>query len=210
MPQGRSSYPLPREESTMKVVRMAALLAAGILVGCMANGPSTTAQTPAPPSSPVGSPFSDRAVHGTLGMPLLLDRTDLRIGTTAEFDRVPTASELNDLRQLPSLAHVVLSLPAWPEHYESLDALGQLPPEADVIVVLPGYPPSRAAAEGWNYVSGRLRIVIVVPDAPPTLSVVQDLNAMRALERVIAEMDVPSRSGFERLQRPLSFLRRYE
>ena len=40
--------------------------------------------------------------------------------------------------------------------------------------------------------------------------VVQDLNAMRSLERVIAEMELPSRSGFERLQRPLSFLRRYD
>jgi hypothetical protein len=28
---------------------------------------------------------------------------------------------------------------------------------------------------------------------------------MRNLERVIAEMDEPSRAGFERLQRPLSF-----
>jgi hypothetical protein len=28
---------------------------------------------------------------------------------------------------------------------------------------------------------------------------------MRNLERVIAEMDQPSRAGFERLQRPLSF-----
>jgi hypothetical protein len=34
---------------------------------------------------------------------------------------------------------------------------------------------------------------------------VANLNELRALERVIAEMDQPSRSGFERLQRPLSF-----
>jgi hypothetical protein len=37
--------------------------------------------------------------------------------------------------------------------------------------------------------------------------VVQDLNAMRGLERVVADVDPPSRAGFERLQRPLSFRR---
>jgi hypothetical protein len=35
--------------------------------------------------------------------------------------------------------------------------------------------------------------------------VIDDLNLMRGLERVIAEMDDPQRGGFERLQRPLSF-----
>jgi hypothetical protein len=35
--------------------------------------------------------------------------------------------------------------------------------------------------------------------------VVSDLNSMRGLERVVAQMDDPSRTGFERLQRPLSF-----
>ena len=42
---------------------------------------------------------------------------------------------------------------------------------------------------------------------PPDVGLVQDLNAMRGLERVIVDLDVPSRSGFERLQRPLSFRR---
>jgi len=36
---------------------------------------------------------------------------------------------------------------------------------------------------------------------------VADLNGMRGLERVIAEIDDPSRAGFERLQRPLGFRR---
>jgi hypothetical protein len=36
---------------------------------------------------------------------------------------------------------------------------------------------------------------------------VQDLNGMRVLERVVADVDPPSRAGFERLQRPLSFRR---
>jgi len=34
---------------------------------------------------------------------------------------------------------------------------------------------------------------------------IANLNEMRSLERVIAQMDTPSRQGFERLQRPLSF-----
>ena len=50
-----------------------------------------------------------------------------------------------------------------------------------------------------------LRIVIVVQGPPSSSGVISDLNAMRHLERVIAQMDEPSRSGFERLQRPLSF-----
>jgi len=73
--------------------------------------------------------------------------------------------------------------------------------------VLPGYPPSREAAEAWNYVNARLRLVVVVPGPPPNSTVANDLNAMRYLERVVAQMDEPSRSGFERLQRPLSFRR---
>lgn len=192
----------------MKIARTAVLLMLGALAGCMANGPATTAQMPSEPRSPLGSPFARR--QGPLGTPLILDRTDLRIGTTAQFDRIPTAQELNDLNQLPSLAHVVISLPEWPEDLASLSALGLLPEECDVIVVMPGYPPNRAAAEAWNYVTGRLRIVLVVNGTPTTASVVGDLNMMRHLERVIAEMDVPSRFGFERLQRPVSFLKRYE
>ena len=140
-----------------------------------------------------------------IGMPLIIDRTDLRIGTTVHFSRMPTASEVHDVAQMPGLANIVISLPHWPVEFEPLRALDLAPPEAQVIVILPGYPPNRAAAEAWNYVSARLRIVVVVPGAPPSLSVIGDLNTMRGLERVIAQMDEPSRSGFERLQRPLSF-----
>jgi hypothetical protein len=31
------------------------------------------------------------------------------------------------------------------------------------------------------------------------------MNRIRTLDRIIAQMEHPSRSGFERLQRPLSF-----
>jgi hypothetical protein len=186
-----------------------ALLAAGLVAGCMANGPATIAQPPRPITPPPASsalPPGGTTAHPTL-LPLILDRSDLRIGVTVQFTRIPEADEIGDLQQTAGLAHVVLALDTWPESYEALTALDLLPPESDVIVLLRGYPPSREAAEAWNLVRARLRLVLLVPDAPPSLTVVQDLNAMRGLERVIAEVDPPSRAGFERLQRPLSFLR---
>jgi hypothetical protein len=193
----------------MKLWTIAIVFAAGVVIGCTAAGPPAGAQDPtAGPPSPAGSPFSDRAMGASaLGAPLLLDRTDLRIGTTVQFNRVPNAGELHDATQLPGLAHIVLALPFWPADFEPLRVLDNTPPEADVIVVLPGYPPNRAAAEAWNYIGARLRIVVVVADEPPSTVVIGDLNTMRGLERVIARMDMPSRYGFERLQRPLSFLK---
>lgn len=191
----------------MKPWTFATVFVAGALAGCMASGPPLGAQSPAgEPRSPIGSPFSDRNIGvNALGTPLIIDRTDLRIGTTIQFSRIPTVGELHDAAQLPGLAHIVLSLPYWPTELEGLQALDQTADETDVIVVLPGYPPNRAAAQVWNYINARLRIVAVVPGAPPSSAVVGDLNTMRGLERVIAQMDEPSRSGFERLQRPLSF-----
>ncbi len=192
----------------MKPWTFATVFIAGALVGCMSAGPPIGAQSSAPPEprSPAGSPFSERRMGVVaIGTPLIIDRTDLRIGTTVQFSRIPTASEVHDVAQLPGLANIVLSLPYWPVDLEPLQALDLTPPETQVIVVLPGYPPNRMAAQVWNYVGARLRIVVVVPDAPPSLAVIGDLNTMRGLERVIAQMDEPSRSGFERLQRPLSF-----
>ncbi len=191
----------------MKTSTFATVLIAGALAGCMAAGAPIGTQSPEPERrSPVGSPFSDRRMGvNALGTPLLIDRTDLRIGTTVHFSRVPTATELHDVAQTPALAHLVLSLPYWPADLEPLQVLEQTPEETDVVVVLPGYPPNRAAAQVWNYLNVRLRIVAVVPGAPPSLAVIGDLNTMRGLERVIAQMDEPSRAGFERLQRPLSF-----
>jgi hypothetical protein len=183
------------------------LLLAATLAGCAAAGPPVASTTPpGTPPSPLGTPFSDRAIGTSdLGTPLILDRTDVSIGTTVQFDRLPTVSELHDAEQLTGLAHVVLSLAYWPVDIEAMQALGRVPPETDVVVVLPGYPPNRAAAQAWNYVSARLRIVLVVNEPPPSNAVVADLNTMRGLERVIAQLDQPSRTGFERLQRPLGF-----
>ena len=178
--------------------------AAGALLGCAAGSQPPAAEPP--PSSPLGSPFGDpRAGFASIAYPLLLDRTDFRLGTTVQFKRMPTVVELHDLANVPALQHVLITLPSWPLAYAPLDVLNQLPPDSDVIVVLPGYPPGRASAEAWNLVQTRLRIVVVVPGEPPNINVVADLNEMRGLERVVAQMDEPSRTGFERLQRPLSF-----
>src|SRR5207247_512799 len=96
----------------MKATLVAVLF---LLAGCMAGGPplKTGAPAAAEPASPLGSPFATRPA-GESGVPLVIDRTDLRIGTTVQFNRIPSASELYDLRLLLGLAHVVLSLPAWP------------------------------------------------------------------------------------------------
>jgi hypothetical protein len=52
--------------------------------------------------------------------------------------------------------------------------------------------------------------VLVVPSTPPSTGVLADLNAMRGLERVMADVDFSNRASFERLQRPLSFRRLVE
>ncbi len=193
----------------MRPWKLVSIFALGVLAGCMAadsplhSGPSGAG---AEPPSPLGSPFVDPKVGGFYrSWPLILDRADVTLGTSVYFNRLPTASELHDLDNLMGVQNVVIALNAWPTDSSPLEALAQLNPAATGIVILPGYPPSRAAADVWNIIPARMRIVVVV-DGPPVSSVIfADLNAMRGLERVIAEMDVPSRAGFERLQRPLSF-----
>ena len=176
----------------MNPFKIAALLAAGMVAGCMASGPPLTAGDSST-ASPAGQP------------PLILDPVDLRLGTTVQFQRLPTASEINDLRQMRALVHVVISLAEWPTELNAVSALSQVPEEADVIVILPGYPPSRAALELWNYFGGRVRMVLLVSGPPEGSVMIDELNATRHLDRVIAQMDTPTRVGFERLQRPLSF-----
>jgi hypothetical protein len=169
-------------------------------------GPAAGARNPAgepAASSPLGSPFADR--DRGAATPLILDRTDLRIGTTVHYRRLPSPSELHDLNLLPGLARIVLSFDSWPREYAGLDVLQQVPQGVEVVVVLRGWPPGRAAAEMWNYLTVPLRVVVVVPGPPPGLPEVTSVNLIRGLERVIAEMDQPSTSGFERLQRPLGF-----
>ena len=193
----------------MRPWNVVAVITLAALAGCMAAGPARTARTPGPasaPPSPLGNPFGERRLQGAaLGWPLILDRSDLGLGTAVQFNRIPTATELHDLDAVLGFRQLVISLPGWPTEPGPLEALAQLNPEASAIVILTGYPPSRAAAEVWNLIPARLRIVALVDGPPPSVGVVSDLNVMRGLERVIAQMDRPSRAGFERLQRPLSF-----
>jgi len=99
----------------------------------------------------------------------------------------------------------VVVLPGWPSDYAPLEGLKLAPEGVDVVVVLHGYPPTRGAVELWNLLGAPVRLVVVVYGPPTDPGVIQDLNVMRHLDRVIAEMEVPARTGFERLQRPLSF-----
>ena len=59
--------------------------------------------------------------------------------------------------------------------------------------------------EYLNLIGGNLRLILIVDGPPPDRALITELNHMRALERVIAQMEHPARTGFERLQRPLSF-----
>jgi hypothetical protein len=174
------------------------VFAAGLLLGCMAG----TQPAPAEGPSPASSAASAASSYGGL---LLIDRTDLRLGTTVQFRRIPDLTELHDLEQVYALAHVVLALEEWPRTYAQIQPLEGLPEEADLVVIVRGYPPTSEAANAWNLLNTRVRLVMLVDGPPASTAQIAELNSNRALERVIAEMEYPSRSGFERLQRPLSF-----
>lgn len=178
----------------MKPARVALAFALGLAAGCMTAGPPLTAQSPVTGSG-----------RGPVGATLVIDPADLRLGRTVQYYRIPSRNEIHDLLQIGPLTRLVVVLPSWPASYPEVEPLQQLGLESDVLVVVPGYPGSREAVEAWNLLDVRIRIVAVVDAPPPSLGVVGDLNAMRGLERVIARIDPPSRSGFERLQRPMSF-----
>lgn len=179
----------------MKMTRFALVFAAGVVAGCMTAGPPAPAQAPLPTST---SRYPAGAV-------LLLDRSDFRLGATVQFARIPVGTELYELHNLTGLAHVLLTLPEWPTSFAQLQPLEQTPSEADLIVVLPGFPPTREAADAWNLLQVPTRLILVVDGPPVSNNAISDLNAMRALERVIVNTEAPTRSGFERLQRPISF-----
>ena len=180
--------------------------------GCASTaGPPPSASAAASePASPLGSPFAERRTWSMFEAPLIVDRTDLRLGTTVHFRRIPNASEMHDLLQLLGLSRIVLSFDSWPTDYSKIEGLNRTPDGVEVVAVLPGWPPSRQAAEAWNYLNLPMRIVVVVPGPPNSIDDATNLNQMRGLERVIAQMDDPSRSGFEHLQRPLSFRKMME
>ena len=67
---------------------------------------------------------------------------------------------------------------------------------------------AREFAKRMNYQGGYC-IVRHMPGGSPffsrTYGMITELNLIHSLTRVIAEMPHPERTGFERLQRPLSF-----
>ena len=184
----------------MRRFEIAGLLVIGMIAGCMASAPPPGADVASSPSE--GTPPRP-ASYGTL----VLDRADVALGTTVEFHHMPGSSELHDAAEEFALRHVVVTLQAWPQGNLELPRFDGLPLGSDAIVVLPGYPPDRAALAAWNYAAGPVRLILVVDGPPDNPGIFDDLNLSRHLERVVARMDQPSRAGFERLQRPLSFVR---
>ena len=191
------------------------LYAALLILGMMAAAPSAEARRkpdpalaapPEPPARPAAPAPVDAGADDPLCAPLLLD-SDYGFGTNVIMRRLPTVADLEDLRLVNGFRQLLLALPAWPATYAELKPLQQtvLPDGGELVVLLPGWPPTREALNAWNLVGGNLRIIVVVSGPPADRALIQEFNRLRALERVIAQMEQPSRSGFERLQRPLSF-----
>jgi len=180
------------------------VLAVVVAGGCAAtSGPRPTGS--AAPAGGGDAPAPAPApASGLGGAVLLIDRNDLRLGTTVQFDRVPTNQELYDLVFATGVARLLLVLDHWPD-YEALQSLDRAPEGIEIVAVLQGYPPSRGASGAWDLLHVRPRLVVVVDGPPGSLGLIDDLNELRGLDRVIARMAQPSRDGFERLQRPLSF-----
>ena len=171
--------------------------AAGSVEGSVAAQAPAAAEAPHPREANPDDP---------LCAPLLID-SDFSFGTSVIMRRLPSAADLEDLRFVTGLRQVLLALPVWPATYAELRPIQQtiLPDGAELVVLLPGWPPTREALGAWNLVGGNLRLIVVVDGPPADRALITEFNRVRALERVIVQMEHPSRSGFERLQRPLSF-----
>ena len=172
-----------------------------------ASRPQAVAAAADAPAAPVEAPLPREAdPDDPLCAPLLIE-PDVGFGTSVVMRRLPTASDLEDMRFYTGLRQVLLALPEWPATYAQIRPLQQviLPDGAELVVLLPGWPPTREALGAWNLVGGNLRLIIVVDGPPADRALIAELNRVRSLERLIVQMEHPSRSGFERLQRPLSF-----
>lgn len=167
--------------------------------------PPSQAPTDGAPPPSATSP-SEGDADDPLCAPLLLDG-NYGFGTHVVMRRLPTAADLNDLTAVQGFRQLLIALPQWPAGYAELRPLQQhvMPDGGEVVVLLPGWPPTREALAAWNMVGGNLRLIMVVGGPPADRALITELNRLRPLERVIAQMEYPSRSGFERLQRPLSF-----
>jgi len=195
----------------MRRIILAAAAFTLFALGCSTGGhePAAAAPPPGPAAPPAARPASNPHapdLEAALCAPILIE-PDLGFGTHVVMRRVPDASDMDDLRALNGLRQIVVALPEWPADYSALAPLQQaiLPDGAELVVLLPGWPPSRAALDAWNLVGGNLRLIMVVAGPPTDRALIGELNRVRSLERVIAQMEHPDRSGFERLQRPLSF-----
>ena len=166
-----------------------------------AEVPPARAAATTPPPAPREANADD-----PLCAPLLLD-ADPGFGTHIVIRRVPNAKDLEDMTFTTGLRQIIVALPEWPATYDQLRPMQQaiLPQGVEIVVLLPGWPPTREALGAWNLVGGALRLILLVDGPPADRALIAEVNRVRSLERVIAQMEYPSRSGFERLQRPLSF-----
>jgi hypothetical protein len=173
--------------------------------GPQGAAPSAPPAAPAANATPVAPP-READPDDALCAPLLIEQ-DFGFGTHVVIRRLPTAADLVNMTYITGLRQVLLALPAWPQTYAELKPLQDviLPEGAEIVVLLPGWPPNHEAIGAWNLVSANLRLIMVVDGPPADRAMIDELNHTRALERVIAQMREPSRSGFERLQRPLSY-----
>lgn len=208
MTRSESHMPLRRITLAAATLTMLALACApgGQGPGPAAAGPPPGAVAAAPPAAGPASATGQPDLDAALCAPLLIEQ-DLGFGTHVVMRRLPDAADMDDLRSLNGLRQVVLALPEWPADYAALAPLQHaiLPTDVELVVLLPGWPPTRAALDAWNLLGGNLRLILVVPGPPGDRALISELNRVRNLERVIAQMAYPDRSGFERLQRPLSF-----
>lgn len=185
-----------------RVLALCLLAAAVVALACAPAAPPVAAEVP-----PAGrAPAPVGGAGEALCAPLLID-ADPGFGTHVVFRRLPNAADLEDLRFLTGVRQILVALPEWPASYAAIQPLQQaiLPTGSELVILLPGWPPTREALGAWNMVSGALRLIVVVDGPPADRALITELNRVRPLERVIAQMENPSRSGFERLQRPLSF-----
>ena len=172
-----------------------------------AGTPDTTpASEPAPAAARPAATPREADPDDPLCAPLILD-ADPGFGTHVVMRRLPSQGDLEELSFISGLRQVLVALPEWPATYAALRPIQQvvLPQGTELVVLVPGWPPTREALGAWDLLDANVRLIVVVSGPPADRALITELNRIRTLDRVIAQMEHPSRSGFERLQRPLSF-----
>jgi hypothetical protein len=198
--------PLRRITLAASVLVLSAIACAS---GSQGPGPAAAGTPPSgsgPPPAASAASTAQGSLDEALCAPLLIEQ-DLGFGTHVVMRRLPNAADISDLGAVNGLRQIVVALPGWPADFAAMAPLQHvaLPTGVELVVLLPGWPPSRAALDAWNLLGGSVRLIVVVGGPPADRALILELNRVRNLERVIAQMEHPDRSGFERLQRPLSF-----